>query len=66
MICSGKVVTSNSLIIVMKTSMFSSIGGQKYLLNVYISGITEYVDEFLGIPFAAPPIGSRRWQVYFC
>ena len=44
---------------------YGRLSGRR-LLNMYDlreGGVTDTVDRFLGIPYAAPPVGKLRFQV---
>ena len=52
---------------VVVTTKYGKLSGRR-LLNFYDirdGGVTDFVDRFLGVPYAEPPIGKLRFQVSF-
>ena len=52
---------------VVVTTKYGKLSGRR-LLNFYDirdGGVTDFVDRFLGVPYAEPPVGKLRFQVSF-
>ena len=50
---------------VIVNTKYGKLSGRRLLhfYDIRDAGITEMVDRFLGVPYAAPPVGELRFQV---